>query len=1120
MQNAQNCIRPAWRGHRYITKTLLVMKLTVLLLTAGFLSVYAAGTAQSVSFSGKDVPLEKVLSSIKKQTGFVFMYTEPVLRSARPVSIAVTNVPLKTFLDQLFNAQPLEYIIKGKSIFISVKPPAIPLHLSGMEDLKPIRGRVVGDDGKPLAGASITIKKSKIAIVTSPDGFFMLNVNEGDIVVASYIGHKSKELVITPAIMAGVIPTITLTKTTSPLDEVQVIAYGTTTKRFNTGNVSTVKGEDLVRQPVTNLLAALSGMVPGLIITQQSGLPGSNFKVELRGQNSILNSGAPLYIVDGIPYASESLGQVSGNVMNVLGKLQVSGDASEAGQTGLSPLNSLNINDIESVDVLKDADATAIYGSRGANGVILITTKKGKSGETRLNANVYYGSTTLGRKPEFLDTKEYLSRRREYFRNDGTTPGGNDYDLNGTWDTTRNVNWVDELIRPNSTMSAQLSLSGGSGSTQYLVGVNYVKASPPYEGNFSDKRVSVNFNVSNTAFNNKLRVTLSGSYSHDNNTLPGLNTFGNLNLAPNYPSFFKEDGSLNWWGTAANNPYASLLKTYNANTKVLVSNMMLQYRLLQNLTLRTSFGFTTTQFNETRLNPLSSMNPLLSNNISTALSGNNSRNAWVIEPGIEYRENIGQGTLNVMFGATLQHNMSEGETISAYNFISDAAMGNIGAAAQTTLSNNYSKYRYAAIFGRINYTYQNKYILNLTGRRDGSSRFAPARRIANFGAVGAAWIFSEEKLIRKNLPFLSFGKLRGSYGLTGNDGIGNYRYLNTYSVNTNVYYGQPGLYPTRLFSTDYSWESNKKLEGAIELGFLNDRIITTVSWFNNRCSNQLISMNLPPTSGNTNVQANLPALIQNTGWEFELTTKNIDQKDFSWRTNFNLTTSKNKLVSFPGLATSIYASTYVEGQPINVMKLYNGAGVDPTSGLYMFRKYDGTHALIGLTQDDRTVIRSTIPAYFGTIMNTVRYKNWQLNVSFNYVKQTGKNILFGAQNSPFSSPTNVPVFFTEIDHWMKPGDISRSQKYGNAGFAGSAYSAAGQSTLAYTDASFIRCKNVAVSYQLNKKWLKAARLQNGSVYFSAQNLFTITKYLGYDPETQGSILPPMRTITFGLQLSL
>lgn len=1120
-----------------LKKILLVMKLTLLLLIIALFQANAKGFSQ-VTLHEKNAPLEKVLKSIEKQSGYTFLVDINNVK-VDGITVDVKNASVEETLKACFKDLSVNYKIVKDNVFITRAEPVVSNSLKAEPPIPiVISGRVTNTKGEPQVGVTVIIKGTTKGVITDANGLYRLVIGTNDkTLIFSSIGFKKQEININGRLVINVV----LEGEISALDEVQVIAYGTTTKRFNTSNVTTIKAEDIARQPVTNPLAALQGMVPGLVITSQSGVPGGNYNVQLRGQNSLYGGspamsiikGQPLYVIDGVPYAPQALGQVSGDILynqympGNSSKYQLQGNSSEsAGSYGLSPLNNIDPANIESIDVLKDADATAIYGSRGANGVILITTKKGKIGATSVTASIRHGITATSNLPDYMNNQQYLAARHEVFKNDGIKPGVNDYDLNGTWDTTRYTNWAKELIKPTTTTNAQFSISGGNEQTQFLLGASYNIMSPPYDGNFSDKNTSVNFNINNAAFNNKFRMVFSGSYSVDDNTLPGMNTVGSINLPPMYPAFHKADGSLNWWGSSAVNPYAQLLNSYHAKTRALISNATISYQLLPGLQIKSSFGYTNTQFNETRLNPLAAKNPLAYNNTSTALLGNNSRDSWIIEPEADYKHQLYKGTLSVMVGTTLQRNINEGQTISGYNYITDVSMSNISAAATTLLSNSYSKYSYAAVFGRINYTLQNKYILNLTGRRDGSSRFAPAKQISNFGAVGAAWIFSEEKLIKDHLPFLSYGKLRGSYGLTGNDGIGDYGYLNTYTLSGNKYYGQPELYPTRLYSTDYSWESNKKLEGGLELGFLKDRILFTASWYRNRSSSQLVQTTLPPTSGSistsgtASIQQNLPALIQNTGWEFELNTKNIETDDFTWTSAFNISTSSNKLISFPGLANSSYATIYTVGQPLSITKLYNLVDVNPTTGIYEFRKSDGTLASSGLTVTDLTVMQKTSPDFYGMLNNSIRYKGWQLTVMLNFMKQIGKNLLF-TQSAPFTSPINMPTFFiNEETHWQKPGDISTLQKYSNSYQATAAYSLASQSNLAYSDASFIRCKNISLTYQLNSGWVKHLHLSGANVYFSAQNLFTITNYMGYDPETQGTMLPPSKTYTFGIQITL
>ncbi|MBS1563893.1 MAG: TonB-dependent receptor plug domain-containing protein, partial [Bacteroidetes bacterium] len=413
------CGRLARGGDRRITKTLLVMKLTIFLLTVACLQVSASGNAQTVTFHGKDVPLEKVFAAVRSQTGYVFLYNDTLLKGARTVTVNAVQVPLTQFLELVTRGRGLKYTIVSKSIVVSRASAAslssgdgpVSPGVQHQDEAIPIRIRVVDANGSPLAGASIVDKKAKSSGMTDVQGILSLNVSEGDILTVSFVGfvtvdypitHLSLEFAGKRSDNPGII-VIKLTPVLSPLDELQVIAYGTTTRRMNTGNVSTVKTADIERQPVGNAMAALEGRVSGLLVTQSSGVPGGSFKVQIRGQNSLLQGSDPLFVIDGVPFAPNNV--------------SMSGLYSAVGNGGLSPLNSISPSDIESVDVLKDADATSIYGSRGANGVILITTKKGRPGKAAFTANVYTGANISTRTMNMMNTQQYLTMRKEAFRN-------------------------------------------------------------------------------------------------------------------------------------------------------------------------------------------------------------------------------------------------------------------------------------------------------------------------------------------------------------------------------------------------------------------------------------------------------------------------------------------------------------------------------------------------------------------------------------------------------------------------------------------------------------------------------------------------------------------------------
>ena len=449
----------------------------------------------------------------------------------------------------------------------------------------------------------------------------------------------------------------------------------------------------------------------------------------------------------------------------------------------------------------------------------------------------------------------------------------------------------------------------------------------------------------------------------------------------------------------------------------------------------------------------------------------------------------------------------------ASGFASNALIRNTGAASflQVTQDDE-TIYKYEAVFGRVNYSYGKRYLLNITARRDGSSRFGNNDRFANFGALGMAWIFSEEQALKDKLPFLSYGKIRTSYGTTGNDQIGDYKYLDTYSTNGIAYNGTIGLSPTALYNPNFGWEVNRKAEAALELGFFKNRILTTVNYYNNRSSNQLVEVPLPGTTGFTGVLANLDALIENTGWEFELNSTNIKAENWRWSTSFNLTLPENKLLEFPNLENSTYANSYVIGEPITIQKVLRHTGVDPESGTHQFEDFNGD-GQISIPEDSQAQV-DTAPTFYGGLGNTLSYGNFEIDAFFQFSKQKAlNNKVFGTTPGVLG---NQPV--DVLDAWQEPGDITNTQAFtsGSNPERSLAYFYLSQSDAAYSDASYIRLKNVALSYTI-KKVIKGAG--NAKVFIQGQNLVTWTPYKGQDPEQTQGFLPPLRWVQLGLSLT-
>jgi len=596
-----------------------------------------------ITLSEKNATLNKVFKDLAKKSKYQFFYQNELLAKLDKISFSVQNATLDQVLAVCLKDQPLTYSIVGATVVIKKKelppPPEKSVSASALID---VTIRVVDEQGQPLPNATVQVKNGKEQVgITDDKGFFTLNrVETNAIIVITIIGYDRKEVSVFPSLGY-----IRMTLATSKLDEVKVIAYGTTSQRLNTGDVSSVSAKEIGEQPVDNPLLALEGRVPGMVISETNGLPGAQVEVNIRGINSLQNGTDPLYIIDGVPYSTSNPFQTSG--VNVLG----TGNSDEH---GVNPFSFINPADIASVEVLKDADATAIYGSRGANGVVLITTKKGKVGDTKLDVNIQNGFGKVGHKLKVLNTQQYLEMRNEAFKNDGTVPNPNaDYDMT-LWDTTRNTDWQKELIGGTSHNSNdQVTISGGNSDIQYLVGAGYSYEGTVSPGDGNDQKGSVHFNVSNTSKNQKFKISLSGEYGVDDNQLSANDiTQLAIQLTPDAPPLYNKDGSLNWAPNAEGistwpgdmNPVAYLLQKYEAKTQNLVSNAVISYTVLPGLEIKGSFGFTNMQTNTITIIPFSARDPSTwSTSQRTSDFSNDDIQSWIMEPQATYTHKIARG---------------------------------------------------------------------------------------------------------------------------------------------------------------------------------------------------------------------------------------------------------------------------------------------------------------------------------------------------------------------------------------------------------------------------------------------------------------------------------------------
>ncbi|MEC5146409.1 TonB-linked outer membrane protein, SusC/RagA family [Chitinophaga sp. 180180018-2] len=1087
-----------------------------------FTQIKAEVTRQAprITIAGNNMPIEVIFNKIKEQTGFTVInnLSETQLDKEKKITINFHNAEISEVMKVLLGEQKnLTFTLIDSQIIIH-KNKHLPSEFATPSDTIPnaekLYGKITDIDGMPIPGASIKLKNTKSGAISNVDGRFALSgFTSGSMISVTCIGYESKEVTVKEKNIF-----IQLKNHTNLLDERVIIAYGSTTKRFNTGNINGLKASDIEKQPVSNPLAALQGRLPGVYISPASGLAGSGMTIRIQGINSFYNGSDPYFVIDGVPYVSQLLPT----------KNTITGTSGVSGVSG-NPLNYINPADIESIEVLKDADATAIYGSRAANGAVLITTKKGKPGPLAIFAQFEQGWSKVPRKMSVLNNKQYLEMRKEALRNDGKTPGSFDWDLNGTWDTTRNIDWQKELIGGTAGYTnAQVNISGGSPLIQFQAGGGYRKETNVFPGSYSDTKGSAHISVNSNSGDNKLKAQVTGSFTFDNNGLPQVDfTSAALTLSPVAPPLYTSNGLVNWApnptrsSTFFSNPVGKLgVKTVN-KTSNLLSNMMLSYEFLPGLLVKTSLGYNSLYTTETALNPTSAMPPEYARYFSNSSNFIFNRiNSWIVEPQMEYNHHILDGSLKALIGYTISQQNSDQQNIFAVGFPNELVMQNLGAATKLTGSNLNSIYKYNAIYARITYNWLNKYIINLTSRRDGSSRFGSQNSFHNFGAIGLAWIFTEEPFIHSLIPILSYGKLRGSYGTTGNDQIGDYNYMDTYVpviVQGPPYQNSLGLTPNQLTNPYLQWESTKKLQFGIELGFLKDAILFTVNYNQNRSSNQLMGFNLPSITGFGNITRNIPATIQNSGWEFTITSNNIKSKAFSWSTNLNLTIPKSVVASYNGDDKN---RTFFVGKPLLSSLYLDFAGVDEKTGLYQFRDAKGNLTSNPSIPDDYIILRNTDTKFYGGLQNTFTYRNFSLDIFLQFTKKPGRDFYsygFNPTNPGLFNAglSNQPTYI--LDRWQHPGDKAATQEY-TSNYVNMLNLS--NSTAVLTDASFIKLKNISLSWRLPDSWNKRIHTQEIRIFSNAQNILTLTKYKGLDPEIQSMSLPPLRTIVFGCRVTL
>jgi TonB-linked SusC/RagA family outer membrane protein len=979
-----------------------------------------------------------------------------------------------------------------------------------------ITGTVADEKGNPLANVSVAVKGTTSGTTTNVDGTYSLGVPaNGRILVFTSVDMAPREVSITSSSSISV----TLSTQTKSLDEVIVVAYGTQTKGKLTGSISKVNGTELENKPFASVDQLLQGEVPGLLSTSPSGQPGGAQQIRIRGIGSITASSAPLFVVDGIVIATGDFSRLS-NTSNAL--------------AGINP------NDIESVSVLKDAAATALYGARAGNGVILITTKKGRAGKSKVRVDSEFG---FGNTAYFndlarpLNRDQYFTLTKEGLVNAGATQAQIDATLNSLGFTnTFDEDWLKQVTRQGTSQNINASLSGGDSKTTFHTSVGYFNQKAVVIG--SDfNRYSATLNVRHKA-GDRLTVSLntSGTYVHQNSPSQSSNfrnpVIDGYLLRPSQNAY-NPDGTVNISTTTFNQLYnpvaiAQYDHVFLNNVKVL-TNATGEYQFYKDLKFTTKFGIDYFDIEEQLY-----YNPFFGDARTTGgrESNFNTRvSNWISTNQLNYHHDfLNSKDLGVDFLAGYESQKSRQLNISATGTSVPAttAIPLPVPSAPTTASAAKNEFSFTSILSQIQLNYKTRFSLSGSFRRDGSSRFGTDFKFGNFWSVGGAWNLGEENFI-KDIKFINAFKLRGSYGKVGNAEIGNYPWQGTYTFNS-PYNQLPGSAPNQIQNDQLTWEVNKPLDIGIDIAMWKNRINLSADYYKRNSTSLILAQPLSLTSGFYNattgfatVNANIGSMI-NKGWEFQLDITPVKTKNFTWDLGFNISLNKNEVTALANNNADILALPFIRRVGKDFQSIYTRlwAGVDPATGNPLWY-IDGTknQTTSNVTLVQRDIIGTASPKGFGSFSTLLSYKGFSADVQFNY--QYGNMVYDQWGFLTWSDGYNPSLnkIQKQLARWQKPGDITNIPKY----VYGGAMNSNAESSRWYYKGDFIRLRDVTLSYVLPKRITDMAKMDNARFYVRGSNLWTKTfdKNITFDPEqpingTNDLQVLQQRTISVGLTL--
>jgi TonB-dependent starch-binding outer membrane protein SusC len=950
-----------------------------------------------------------------------------------------------------------------------------------------VKGKVKdANDNTTLPGVTVFVKGTTNGSTTDLDGNYSVQIPEQATLIFSYIGYKTVEINVGSQTMID----IALESDLTELSEVVVVGYGTLNKREITGSITKIGGDELKKIPTPSFEAALQGKISGVQVIQGSGLAGSGSVIRIRGISSISAGGDPLYVVDGIPIVQDQFTNVTRN----------------SGAMNTNPLATINPNDIASVEVLKDAAAAGIYGTRGANGVILITTKRGSGTGDSFNFSTKLGISNPVAKPRMLNTSQYLQLYQEAWENDGkvgraTLPSGM------TWDEVerRNIDtdWWDLMTQTGFKQDYNLSWNKGGKKLKTYSGISY-SDNQSYMVNNAYERISGRLNL-DYQLSSQTKISLLSSYSRGNNSRVNTAWSGGLGDAmstalPIYP-VLNDDGS--FWSIGANPVRQAEFTKWNLLDTRILNSLKINQKITNQLSLDASgsydyFKSDDQKWDDGQIDPSTDF-------IGTAYANTTWVKNWNLSTTLNYNTTISGNSLKILVGSEYQQSTRDFLTGVRKSDVSEQIRFNPATTEKSEIAagtrSEGEETKFFSVFARFNYNIKNKYFFQGTYRIDASSKFAEEFKSGVFPTIGVSWFANEEEFL-KGSSIISLLKLKANFGITGNSNLPQNEYIGTYkrlSPPDNGYALQPILFPTKFPNPGLKWETTNAYDAGIEAGFFNDRIIVEFDYYYKLTNDVLMELALPPQNGiDLAYWANV-GQIENKGIDIALNTENIKTQSFSWTTNLNISKNANKIKSIGKFSEEAVSggtndTRVIVGQPVGTNFLVRFSHVDPANGRPVYLDIDGVETY-DWDPKDRVATGSVLPDFVGGITNTFSYKSW--NFSFLFAFSKGGNIYDSSSKRQLGVVTEWNMREDLFDRWRQPGDIA---KYPRLTMDTETYGSPTpwiNTDLWVHDASYIRLRSVNLSYQIDSP---IDMIKNISVSFSAFNLLTFTKFVGLDPE--------------------